>query len=747
MTDNVIKTVPSELNTESRYAMRIRSFNAFGTPSNWSESLIVDTSAAGLASARRLMITGDGMVAYDSRGQMVFNFASTPLIRTNLVSNPSFEVNTVGWEALTNTSISRYTSDFFVGTPGTEASLRVQATAAAGSIGFVSSSVRRISAVQGLPYTVTAFIKVPTGQPPVGMKIGFRFYSAAGAMISEVVSFVTNQIKSADNWVRISNVAITAPNGTSTLGVVIYSSTNFASGQNYLVDGIMVEQSAILREYFDGSTSKDQTTWTGLAHDSASILDTNTSYSVNGGVFTEATIQTNREPNTGIKITKEGIRGYSSGPTPVETFFLDAATGALSINGAAPPTGDKIPIGGAAADVNSNSTTISGNKIRTGSITSNGYVGVLDGSAFSTTGTTFNLLDGTISSKNWRINASGDVFFVGAIAGGTIDIGGSDSSSFHVDGTGNMWLGSGTFAGAPFSVSSTGAVVASSVTLTGANVTGVFQTAGVGDRIEMNGATLTLYSTTNVSGSAAAKIVFNQTSSTWFSRIESNAGIWLRAKTDDAVLRSELILAGSSSTPEFSVLLSNGSAPTTVFLIQGSGPTGLTTVLTPLLVNNSITTNSNIGVNGIGVAFNGSNIVGTGNLMGLRWDAGFASIMGTVDNVAYATLGTVSDRRLKHNINPLSSVKKDLMKLNPVTFYGKDFDGSVPRPDHRMAGFIADEVEKIIPNLVAGEATDNSYQTVNYALLTPYLLKAVQELYKENEAIRKRLLKLEKTQM
>ena len=61
-----------------------------------------------------------------------------------------------------------------------------------------------------------------------------------------------------------------------------------------------------------------------------------------------------------------------------------------------------------------------------------------------------------------------------------------------------------------------------------------------------------------------------------------------------------------------------------------------------------------------------------------------------------------------------------------------------------MAGLVADEVEKIIPNLVSGEATDTTYQTVNYALLTPYLLKAVQELYKENEAMRKRILKLEK---
>jgi hypothetical protein len=118
--------------------------------------------------------------------------------------------------------------------------------------------------------------------------------------------------------------------------------------------------------------------------------------------------------------------------------------------------------------------------------------------------------------------------------------------------------------------------------------------------------------------------------------------------------------------------------------------------------------------------------------------------MGTVDNVASATLGTVSDRRLKEGIQPLGAVKQELMKLKPVTFKGKDFDGSVPRPDHVMTGLVADEVEKVLPALVAGKATDTSYQSVNYALLTPFLLKAVQELYKENDTLRKRLDKLEK---
>ncbi len=53
------------------------------------------------------------------------------------------------------------------------------------------------------------------------------------------------------------------------------------------------------------------------------------------------------------------------------------------------------------------------------------------------------------------------------ISGGTIDIGGSDSTSFHVDSDGNMFLGASTLGSAPFKVSNAGAVTATSGTIGG----------------------------------------------------------------------------------------------------------------------------------------------------------------------------------------------------------------------------------------------------------------------------------------
>jgi len=85
----------------------------------------------------------------------------------------------------------------------------------------------------------------------------------------------------------------------------------------------------------------------------------------------------------------------------------------------------------------------------------------------------FSAVDG--SEAGWQILQSGAAKFyeltiVGSIAGGTIDIGGDDATSFHVDVDGNMWLGDASFGSAPFTVSNAGAVTASDLTVTGGSL-------------------------------------------------------------------------------------------------------------------------------------------------------------------------------------------------------------------------------------------------------------------------------------
>jgi len=70
----------------------------------------------------------------------------------------------------------------------------------------------------------------------------------------------------------------------------------------------------------------------------------------------------------------------------------------------------------------------------------------------------YNFEEGIIG---WKISANGDVefnngLFRGALSASTIDIGGADDTSFHVDIDGNIWSGAATFALSPFRVSSAG---------------------------------------------------------------------------------------------------------------------------------------------------------------------------------------------------------------------------------------------------------------------------------------------------
>ena len=58
----------------------------------------------------------------------------------------------------------------------------------------------------------------------------------------------------------------------------------------------------------------------------------------------------------------------------------------------------------------------------------------------------------------WKITGFGDAEFNNLIIRTALDIGGSDTSSFHVDIDGNLWLGAGTYATAPFRISNTGNV-------------------------------------------------------------------------------------------------------------------------------------------------------------------------------------------------------------------------------------------------------------------------------------------------
>ena len=106
-----------------------------------------------------------------------------------------------------------------------------------------------------------------------------------------------------------------------------------------------------------------------------------------------------------------------------------------------------------------------------------------------------------------------------------------------------------------------------------------------------------------------------------------------------------------------------------------------------------------------------------------------------VQGDAYITGGTtstdfdsLSDFNLKTNIQQIDDSLAKVIQIRGVTFNWKETNRS-------SAGVIAQEVEKVLPELVNGEET----KTVNYNGVIGALVEAVKELKVENDVLRERL--------
>ena len=103
-------------------------------------------------------------------------------------------------------------------------------------------------------------------------------------------------------------------------------------------------------------------------------------------------------------------------------------------------------------------------------------------------------------------------------------------------------------------------------------------------------------------------------------------------------------------------------------------------------------------------------------------------------NTVFATNGTIntSDARLKKDITGLSYGLNDLLKLQPVEYNWKDESLKGHCPGKNL-GFLAQDVEKVIPNVVYTPKDDKEHYGVNYEALIPVLTKSIQELNQKLE--------------
>ena len=101
------------------------------------------------------------------------------------------------------------------------------------------------------------------------------------------------------------------------------------------------------------------------------------------------------------------------------------------------------------------------------------------------------------------------------------------------------------------------------------------------------------------------------------------------------------------------------------------------------------------------------------------------------DVIAFST--TPSDKRLKTNIKDIDYGLDTIMKLSP-----KEYDWK--KDNRHDIGFIAQEVEKVIPEIVKDKKHfDKQIKTLDYEKLTAVLIKAVQEQQEEINKLKEKL--------
>lgn len=115
-------------------------------------------------------------------------------------------------------------------------------------------------------------------------------------------------------------------------------------------------------------------------------------------------------------------------------------------------------------------------------------------------------------------------------------------------------------------------------------------------------------------------------------------------------------------------------------------------------------------------------------------------------NRSTGTWNTISDIRLKKDINDVGSVLNRVNKLRPCTYSMINNNPS----NEQTVGFIAQEVEKLFPDAVihTGTSINSSSKdllALNYTALGVYAIKAIQEQQELIEKLMKRVEELEKS--
>ena len=132
--------------------------------------------------------------------------------------------------------------------------------------------------------------------------------------------------------------------------------------------------------------------------------------------------------------------------------------------------------------------------------------------------------------------------------------------------------------------------------------------------------------------------------------------------------------------------------------------------------------------------------VGSGNKDGIMYlfksdHTATIYALGHTGNITCVSLTQTSSRKVKDNIKPIEDSEK-ILELQAVSFDFKDKDRGTNK-----RGFIAEDVEKVLPNLVTPEDEEKP-ASLDYVGMIPYLQDVIKKLEERVSVLEKKITEL-----
>ena len=198
----------------------------------------------------------------------------------------------------------------------------------------------------------------------------------------------------------------------------------------------------------------------------------------------------------------------------------------------------------------------------------------------------------------------------------------------------------------------------------------------------------------------------------------------------------------TTASPSFSGLTTSGTtslygAGVVRGVNIGTNEISLQNATTGMYLNLSDTS----GNNGVNYSYTIRGLASAGatgvNLTAFNVNATTSAFAGSITSTGNIT-AYYSDERLK---NKLGNIENALAKVNALSGFYYEANQTAQDLGYkpvREVGVSAQEVQAILPEIVAPAPIDNQYLTVHYERLVPLLIEAIKELSREIEELKKK---------